>query len=258
MKIAAQVYSVRNSIAEKGYGYALKELARMGFNAVEHACGFSEFEGRISDLRKFMDDLGIAMIGTHVGGDVYTDKEKLKATVDLYAELGAKYIINPWNNNAMSLDTVKGFADQLNEVAAILKPYGMYCGYHNHRQEFQKWDDNGKSPWEILAENTCDDVVMELDCGWAVLAGYCPTCLINKYPGRSKVLHFKPAVLEQQKEFGKLPIIGKDSVDWKSVIAAAEKASGTEALIIEQEEYLPDTTDFECIEESCKGLLKLV
>lgn len=258
MKIAAQMYSVRQSIAEKGYGYALQELARMGFNAVEHACGFAEFDGKIKELRKFMDDLGIAMIGTHVGADAYSTKDKLKATVDLYAELGVKYIIDPWNGKAMSLDTVKGFAEQLNEVAAILKPYGMYIGYHNHRQEFQQWDENGKALWEILAENTCDDVVLELDCGWAAIAGYCPACMVSKYPGRSKALHFKPAVLEQQKDLGKLPILGKDSVDWKGVIAAAEKVGGTEALIIEQEDYLPGMTDIACIEESCKGLLKLI
>lgn len=258
MKIAAQMYSVRKTIAEKGYGYALKELARMGFNAVEHAGGFVEFDGKTGDLRKFMDDLGVSMLGTHVGADVYADPDKLKATMDLYAELGAKYIINPWNNDAMALDTVKGFAEQLNKVAAIMKPYGMYCGYHNHTKEFYAWDEDGKSPWEILAENTCEDVVMELDCGWAAVAGYCPACLIRKYPGRSQVLHFKPAVLEQHREFGKIPVIGKDSVDWKAVIAAAEKVGGTEALIVEQEEYLPDTTDIESIEESCKGLLKLV
>lgn len=258
MKIAAQMYSVRQSIAEKGYGYALKELARMGFTAVEHAGGFVEFDNKIGDLRKFMDDLGISMIGTHVGGDVYDDPEKLKAAVDTYATLGAKYIIDPWDGRAMSPDTVHAFADKLNEVAEILKPYGMYCGYHNHTKEFKAWDENGKSLWEILAENTSADVVLELDCGWAAVAGYCPSCMVRKYPGRGKVLHFKPAVLDQHRDLGKIPVIGKDSVAWKDVICAAKEVAGTEAIIVEQEEYLPDTTDIASIEESCKGLLKLV
>ncbi len=257
MKIAAQMYSVRNTVAEKGYGNAMKELAKIGFTSVEHACGFQEFDGKPEELRKFMDDLGITMLGTHVGSDCLFDPEKRKQTVELYAKLGAKYLISPWEDQSYDYETMPVFNEKMNEAAEYLKQFGMFCGYHNHVNEFLTNPLTGKSYWESFAEGTAQDVVLEQDCGWSTFASQDAAALIRKFPGRSKVLHLKPAVRIAHRGI-KQEVLGKDSVPWADVLKAAQEVGGTEYLVVEQEWYLPGTTDMESIAESFAGLKELM
>ena len=49
-----------------------------------------------------------------------------------------------------------------------------------------------KSHWDLFAERTNNDVVLQLDVGWAGAAGVDPVALIRKYPGRTKTNHCKP------------------------------------------------------------------
>ena len=257
MKIAAQMYSIRKYTEENGYGASLKELARIGFKAVEHACGFGEFDGKPEELRKFMDDLGISMIGTHLGAAQFLDPAIREQTVEFYSKLGAKFLICPGDQRAVDPAQAAQFGEDLSKAAEFLKPYGMKCGYHNHCGEFDNKDANGKSAWEIMAENSSSDVVLQLDCGWSTVAGRCPCCMIRQVPGRSNSLHFKPSLTKRDEET-KLSIIGSDSVEWANVIRAANEVGGTEVFVIEQEWYLPGKTDMYSIEESFKGLAKFL
>ena len=100
-------------------------------------------------------------------------------------------------------------------------------------------------------------MILEQDCGWTVEANRDPAELILKYPGRSKILHFKAAVCPSDAD-SKLPIIGQDSVDWAAVIKAAQQAGDTEYAIIEQEWYLPGKTDMESLAASFEGLKQLM
>ena len=80
--------------------------------------------------------------------------------------------------------------------------------------------------------------------------------LIKRYPGRTKVTHFKPAVIG--KDEGKKPILGQDSVDWGSVLAACREFGGTEWITVEQELYLDGKSPMECTQMSLEGLKKLL
>ncbi len=252
MKIAAQLFSVRGYVAENGYGAALKALAEIGFTSVEHACGFGEFEGKPEELKKFMDDLGLSMIGTHLGTDNLFEKDKLDATIELYSKLGAKYLISPWDSRFWNAETQPEFIEKINEAAEYLKKYGMFCGFHNHKEEFDINPKSGKTYWETFADKTIPEVVLEQDCGWTTLASRDAAELIRKYPGRSQILHFKPDACEG--DVGKKPVIGRDSVPWADIIKAANEVGGTECFIIEQEWYIPGRSDTESIAESYNGL----
>jgi sugar phosphate isomerase/epimerase len=131
----------------------------------------------------------------------------------------------------------------------------MFCGYHNHTGEFKK--DDGKTYWDLFAERTSKDVVLQQDCGWSAEAGFSPVELIKRYPGRTKVTHFKPQVLKAD-EGKKKPILGEDSVDWAAVLAACREFGGTEWITIEQERYLSGVTPMECTKMSLDGLKKLL
>ena len=83
------------------------------------------------------------------------------------------------------LDTAKLF----NELAAKVKPHGMYVGYHNHSVEFQPMD--GEMPWDTFYSNTVADVVMQLDTGNACHGGVDPLPYLYKYEGRARSVHIK-------------------------------------------------------------------
>ena len=257
MKIAAQMYSVRDFASRHGYGSALEELAKIGFRSVEHACSFEEFDGKPQELRKFMDSLGIGMVGTHLGTDELFDAEKRKKTVELYTILGAKYLINPWEEKFFDRASQPEYIEKMQEAAADLKQYDMKCGFHNHVNEFLINPATGKTYWATFADATGADVILEQDCGWSTYASQNAAALIRKYPGRSALLHFKPAVMPSQSG-SKTAIIGQDSVPWQEIISAGKEAGGTECLVIEQEWYLPGKTDMETIAMSFDGLAKLM
>ena len=136
----------------------------------------------------------------------------------------------------------------------MLKPLGMACGFHNHTGEFKK--DGDKTYWDLFAERTTKDVILQQDCGWTMAAGFDPAAYIRKYPGRTRTTHFKPTVREG--DAGKKAIFGQDSVDWKSVYEACASVGGTEWIVLEQETYPDGKTPMDCTRESYAGVKALL
>ncbi len=249
-RISVQLYSVRDDCS-KDFDSALAQLAKMGFVGVEFA-GYHNYSGKAKELRKKLDDLNLVVAGTHIGTRSFRGEE-LKNTIEFHQIIGCKYLIVPGDRDFTNPEKSKALAETFNKTAETLKPLGMYCGYHNHTGEFKK--DGDKTYWQLFAERTSKDVVLQQDCGWSSVAGYNPADLVKQFPGRTKSTHFKPTVLRDD-EFKK-PIIGQDSVDWKSVLAACRQFGGTEWITVEQEKYLPGKTPMECTELSLAGLKKI-
>ena len=142
-----------------------------------------------------------------------------------------------------------------NRAAETLKPLGMACGYHNHTGEFKKVDDT--TYWDLFAQRTSKDVILQQDCGWTVAAGLDPVELMKRYPGRMKSTHFKPTVLGKDRGTKKA-YIGQDSVDWAAVYAACRDIGGTVWVTIEQEAYPDGKSPMECTQISLEGLKKII
>ncbi len=251
MGISLQLYSVRGDCG-KDFDKALAQVAAMGFEAVEFA-GYHAYSGKGEALKKKLDELGLKVAGTHIGTNTLVG-DALKGTVEFHKEIGCKYLIVPGDKRFSDPDGSKELAEIFNKAAEQLKKVDMYTGYHNHTHEFHK--DGDKTYWELFAERTSDDVVLQQDVGWTTTAGYDPAAMIRKYPGRSKIIHCKPAVV--QGDEGRRPILGEDSVKWAEVLVAAKEVGGTEWLTLEQEAYLPNTTPMECVEMSLAGLKKIL
>jgi len=249
--ISVQLYSVRADCA-RDFDAALAELARMGFAGVEFA-GYHKYEGKPKELRQKLDELKLKVAATHIGTGSFRGGA-LKGTIEFHQLIGCKFLIVPGDRDFTHPERSKALAETFNKTAEILKPLGLYCGYHNHTGEFAKEGD--KTYWDLFAERTSKDVVLQQDCGWSATAGQNPAELIKRYPGRTKVTHFKPAVLGNDKS--KKPILGEDSVDWAGVLAACREYGGTEWITIEQEEYLEGKSPMECTELSLAGLKKLL
>lgn len=249
-RISVQLYSIRDDCA-KDFDAALAQLAKMGFVGVEFA-GYHKYSGKAVELRKKLDELKLAAAGTHIGTGSFRGDE-LKRTIEFHQLLGCKFLIVPGDKDFTHPENSKALAETFNKTAEALKPLGMYCGYHNHSGEFKK--DGDKTYWDLFAERTSKDVVLQQDCGWSAVAGYNPADLVRRYPGRTKITHFKPTVVKN--EPGKKAIFGQDSINWPPVLAACREVGGTEWITVEQEVYPDGKSPMECTELSLAGLKKI-
>jgi len=249
--IAVQLYSVRGDCKED-FDAALEQVAGMGFAGVEFA-GYYGYAGRGTDLRKRLDALNLKAAGTHIGLNTLQG-DALESTIEFHQAIGCRFLVVPMDGAFVDPEKSKVLAETFNKVAETLKPLGMACGYHNHKGEFNK--DGDKTYWDLFAERTSRDVILQQDCGWTAAAGQDPVAYVRKYPGRSRTVHFKPTVLEGT--VGKKAILGQDSVDWAAVYAACAAVGGTEWVVVEQETYPDGKTPMECTRASLEGLRALV
>ncbi|MFM7107692.1 MAG: sugar phosphate isomerase/epimerase family protein [Planctomycetaceae bacterium] len=249
MRVSVQLYSVRGDCA-KDFDAALAAVAKMGFEGVEFA-GYHGYKDRAADLKKRLGDLGLAAAGTHIP-TASLRGDALERTIEFHRDLGCPFLIVPGDGDFTHPEKSKALAETFNAAAEKLAAAGMACGYHNHQQEFGK--DGDKTWWDLFAERTVKDVVLQLDVGWAVEAGLDPVDLITRHAGRTRITHFKPTA----KGPGKKAILGEDSVDWPAVIAACRDAGGTEWMTVEQETYPDGRSPMDCTAASLAGLRKIL
>lgn len=250
MQISVQLYSVRDDCA-KDFDAALAQVAKMGFAGVEFA-GYHKYNGKAKELRQKLDDLNLKAAATHIGTGSFRG-DALKKTIEFHQALDCRFLIVPGDGDFTHPEKSKALAETFNQAAEALKAVGMYCGYHNHTHEFKK--DGDKTYWDLFAERTVKEVVLQQDCGWTAAAGLNPVELIKRYPGRTKVTHFKPTVVGDDKS--KKPILGQDSVNWSEVLVACKEYGGTEWVTVEQEVYPDGKSPMEATELSLKGLKKI-
>lgn len=251
--ISVQLYSVRNDCS-KNFDESLEKIAKMGFAGVEFA-GYHSYGGKAKELRKRLDDLNLKATGTHTGtGSLKGDA--LAKTVEFHQIIGCKYLIVPGDGAFSDPVKSKEFAETMNKAMETLKPLGMACGYHNHTEIAKIDPETKKTYWDLFAERTTPDVVLQQDCGWTAACGLDPAERVRKHPGRTKIPHFKPTVVKG--EAGKKAIFGEDSVKWPEVITACYEVGGTEYFVIEQEAYPDGKSPMECTELSLAGLKKML
>lgn len=237
--LCLQLYTIggamRNNVEK-----TLEAVAEMGYDGVE----FAGYHGRKpEELRKLLDSFGLICTGTHTGLGGLSENS-LQATIDAHLALGAKFIIVP----GMSHKGAAGWAaagKHFTEVSGKVRPHGLYVGYHAHGGDFNKVD-GGLSTWEIFADNSCGDVVLQNDLGHCVNAGSDPYALMEKYPGRSKTVHLK----ESDRK-----LIGEGRVDWKRAFKLCETIGGTEAYVVE---YEGGEDRMEVSKKSCAAVKKML
>lgn len=247
--ISVQLYSVRGDCA-KDFDATLATIAQLGFAGVEFA-GYYNYKDKPKELRKRLDDLGLKASGTHIGTANFKP-DKIQQVIEFHQEIGCKYLIVPMDGDFTKPDKSQALADVFNQAAATLKPHGMGCGYHNHKVEFDKIGDTNH--WELFAQRTSKDVILQIDFGWTAAAHQDGPDLVKRHPGRVTVCHLKPTVVD--KEPGKKAIFGEDSVDWPPILKALQEFGGTEWLTVEQEVYPDGRTPMECTALSFEALKK--
>lgn len=251
LPVALQLYSVRNDCA-KDFDATLAQVAKLGFDGVEFA-GYHSYNGKPKELRQRLDDLNLKVAATHIGTNTFRD-DALQRTIEFHQVIGCKFLIVPGDRDFTHPERSKPLAETFNKTAEVLKPLGMACGYHNHTGEFKK--DGDKTFWDLFAERTTHDVILQQDCGWTAAAGLDPVAMMKRYPGRMRSTHFKPTVVGN--DSSKKAFLGQDSVDWAAVIAGCREFGGTEWITLEQEQYPDGKSPMEASAISFEALKKLL
>ena len=176
--IALQLYSLRGD-CQADFDACLDAVAKMGFTGVEFA-GYFGYAGKGAELRKRLDGLGLKAAGTHIRTE-QLEGDALKETIDFHQAIGCRFLVVPGSRDFTDPEKSKALADTFNRVAEQLAPLGMACGYHNHTAEFKT--DGGKAFWDLFAERTKKEVILQQDCGWTFAAGPRPGGLREEVPG---------------------------------------------------------------------------
>jgi len=254
-----QLYTVKDELS-KDFDGTLRKVAAIGYKEVE-AAGF--YDKSAASFRRSIEDAGLTLPAGH-----YSLQELLQgldAKLAFAHELGLKYILcsfpfvaNPGRFHAekfyeeiragITMDDWKWNAEQFNKVGEKAKAAGLKFGYHNHNLEFRK--EKGVTAFDELLRLTDPNLVrMEMDIGWVAATGNDPAAYLEKYPDRFELLHVKdirPGKPSTEGEGTGSTELGRGTINWKKVFAAAKRAS-VKHYFVEQEDPFLDMPVMEAI-----------
>lgn len=238
--MCVQMYSARSILNKDNYGDVLKEIAAMGYTAVEAA---SYADGLIYGdepevFKQKVEAAGMKVLSAHVSRGL---SEEELASGDFTAALvwwdkciadhvkaGMEYLVTPWMGLQKSLHDLQVYCDYLNEIGRRCKAAGLKFGYHNHDYEFKKVEDQVMI--DYMLEHTDPELVFfQLDVYWAVIGNASPVDYFERYPGRFKMLHIK-----DEWEVGQSGMVGFDAIFRNADVA------GLENFVVEIERYKHD------------------
>ena len=271
-RVGLELYTVRDLMATDFEG-VLAKVAAIGYKEIEPANGYNnmapaKFRAMLDRLGLTMPSTHSGATGTglelekqleafQVMGIKYTE---ISAGAPAAARSGAPRTASPLPAGAYfnpgtgvvhnafteaeafgpyqppdSLEAVKRRAAQLNANGSIAHKFGMKVLVHNHTGEFEKLTDSPRTTYDVLlAETDPSLVTMQLDIGWAYIAGVDPIALFKSHPGRFELWHIKdvfglktvnrsrgPNARTSSMAFAP---IGAGQIDFKAVFANASLA----------------------------------
>lgn len=249
--ISVQLWSVKEMVKQDFEG-TLTKLSEMGFQGVEFAGDFGPYEDDAKGLKRFLDSVGLKPSGAHVGMKFLKNKDSDKL-LDFLKEVGVELVIVPADDRAWDDEGIESLVNDLNQLSARLEKKNLRIGYHNHEKEFGSF--LKQTYWDYIAQNTYEDVLLQLDVGWVNFAGKDAEYYVKRYPGRTLTTHIK---IRTKGSTGINTIIGQDKFDWGRLVQTYMSHGGTRWLVVEQEEH-PDGFNFlTAVEASKKGLLQAI
>ncbi|WFR58098.1 sugar phosphate isomerase/epimerase [Anaerocolumna sp. AGMB13025] len=220
MEVSLQLYSIHEE-TKKDFRASVEQVAKLGYSGVEFA-GYGGLSAE--ELKSLLKENNLYSVGTHTGLQVFENSfdEELK----LSKAIGSKYIICPYAE-VDTIEKIDKLVNLLNSAAKKAAGEGIKVGYHNHAHEFTEID--GRFPLDIIAENTDDNVILELDVFWVAYAGVDPVEYIKKWGKKVELIHLK------QMDGDKANVDMADGIlDMKKIKDASVYAN---YFVVEHEEY---------------------
>ncbi|MFD6433328.1 sugar phosphate isomerase/epimerase family protein [Streptomyces venezuelae] len=188
--LSVQLYTVRDQLVADREG-TLRRLAGLGYGAVEAYDVLGDPKG----LRRIVDDLGLAVSGTHA---VQLLGPEPGPVLDAVATLGTDLAIVPAGippEEFTSRDGLARTADRLNSLSDAARRHGIRIGYHNHWWEIEPRFDDGEAgrphAVDVLAGLLDPAVFLEIDTYWAAVGGADVPALLRRLGERVRALHLK-------------------------------------------------------------------
>jgi sugar phosphate isomerase/epimerase len=241
LPLGIQLYSVRQQLA-KDYETTLADVGSVGYREVE-AAGF--YQHSATDVKQAMAKAQLRCVSSH---HPFADlRPRFDELLAFNKELGVEYMIcsspgfkTPTESDrtrTLSLDDWRWNAEQFNLMGTKAAAVGIHFGYHNHVKEFALTE--GAVPYmELLRLTDPAKVTLELDCGWAIVAGAKPVDLLRDHPGRFSMLHVKD--FKSGNAAGIEPTVtelGLGSIDYRPIFQQAAKTQKIKHAFVEQEAF---------------------
>ena len=196
-QVGLELFTVRDLLA-KDFEGTLARVAEIGYREVEPV-GYNNLDPKA--FRALLDKYKLTAPSTHAGATAGPGLEKEleghRTMGILYTEVRSAPGSAPAAGRGQprpqrTVESVKHTADQYNQHGRIAKKFGMKILIHNHTQEFELLDDGKHTEYDILlAETDPSLVAMQLDIGWASVAGRNILEMFRKTPGRFELWHVK-------------------------------------------------------------------
>jgi sugar phosphate isomerase/epimerase len=277
-QIGLELYTVRD-LLPKDYEGTLAKVAEIGYKEVEPATTYANLEPK--QFRAMLYKFGLTAPTTHVGA---TDGSDLEKQLEGFQVMGIKYTEirggappaaapaagggRGRGGNVQTEESVKRNAEQINKHGEIARKFGMKMLIHNHTQEFQPFEGGALRPYDVLlAETDPSLVALQLDIGWASVAGQNIPEMFQKHPGRFELWHVKDArgmklmtpqmnQAERMRAAVLVPV-SQGEVDYKSIFAAAGQA-GMKHFCVEQDNAADWGDSVAAARVSYQNLMKLL
>ncbi len=200
-----ELFTVRHLLAED-FRSTVEAIAAIGYRELEMV-GFGgsiflddPLYGYTSgEFRQLLDDLGVRVPTAQFSGRA----ENLGEIAATANEIGIEYLILGMPPEFLSitpdgvtvsgvtgLDQVKRIVDRLNGLGETFRQHGIGFAFHNHHMEFACVGE--QTAYDFIMRHTEPELVkMELDAGWAAVAGVEAGDYLARYPGRFIATHMK-------------------------------------------------------------------
>ena len=268
--VALQLYTVRDELSADFLG-TLCKVKEMGYNGVEFA-GLYGYEP--VQIKNWCDSLGLIPVSAHVPlADMLSDIDKV---ITDYKTIGCEYLAVPYvsSERRPGGELFMQMVEEIRTIGKKVKDEGITLLYHNHDFEFNKLPD-GQTGLDYLYENISADLLQtELDQCWVKYAGYEPVEYLQKYSGRSPVVHLKDFNIEGKQDEDPYALIGLNEKEKKAntsfefrplgngiqdipAIITAAKEAGSKWFVVEQDQPSMGKNSLECAQmsiEYIKGL----
>jgi sugar phosphate isomerase/epimerase len=242
-QIGLELYTVRE-LLKKDYEGTLAKVAAIGYKEVEPADPYNNMQPE--QYKALLDKYHFKMYSTHADA---TDGPGLEKELEGQAKMGLKYTAvrraseSP-RGEQKTIEVVKRHCAEMNKYGALLKRFGMKYYIHNHAGEFDVLDDGKTTEYDVMLKDTDAALVaMQIDIGWAYVAGQDAIEMFKKNPGRYELWHVKDAKYKDldpkmkpslRQRAGKIVTMGEGDIDYKAVFANA-KVAGLKHFVIEQD-----------------------
>ena len=239
--LSIQLWNVRDHMKDAEMTAAtFKALASYGFTGIQTYSA----PGNPEQFAAIAKDAGLEIIGTHTELDVL---KNIDNAIAMHKTLGTTNaglgnMPNMWSFKLTPAEIVQ-IIDDMNKTAEAFAKAGLRLTYHHHAFEFAKIDGN-KSIMDLMFEELDPkNTAFVLDTYWLQMGGQDILEWIDKCAGRLDILHLKDHTIPFNTNGAQVTELGAGNLNFKKIVAAAEKAGVTDLCYEQDGNFVVDALD---------------